>query len=354
MAVKWYFFLRVLYASGISLINPILDGITLAHLQSEGSSKSDFGKERLHGAIWWAIANIIIGICIDIWGFNIMYAATLATFLLSIMALVGYAREQNNNYFLGQANGEGENHMLVPGEEIQDYRSVPISVAVEQHVTEIEHTSETTDGVDSSLSTVELFVLIFGSFYGFGLVVSCVTLTMGTAVVENLIFLFFEKLGASWTVCGLSVLVTVMFEVPIFHFAPDLLQLLGVSRLQHIACLAYVTRVVGYTLIPSNHSYWVLFLEPLHGVTFACYRTASVEFVAQLSPDGFEASGQGLLSTLKGCIGAFTGLSIGGYVEQQFGARVMYRGLAIVVALGTLVFDIAGRYKPPHRPHLPS
>ena len=79
-----------------------------------------------------------------------------------------------------------------------------------------------------------------------------------------------------------------------------------------------------------------------------------MEFVAQLSPDGFEASGQGLLSTLKGCIGAFTGLSIGGYVEQQFGARVMYRGLAVVVALGTLVFDIAGRYKPPHRPHLPS
>lgn len=262
-AVKWYFFLRILYASGISMINPVLDGITLAHLQREGSSKSDFGKERLHGAIWWAVANIIIGICIDKWGFNVMYAATLVTCLLSILAIFGYAREQRNLFVAQDHDKREQDSLIVRDEELENYHAVSISETVERKASVRGCALDGSSEGANSLSIVELFVLIFGSVYGFGLIVSCVTLTMGTSVVESLIFLFFERLGASWTVCGLSVLVTVMFEVPIFHFAPDLLRLLGVSCLQHIACLAYITRVVGYTFIPSNHSYWILFLEPL-------------------------------------------------------------------------------------------
>merc|ERR1711976_1010661 len=109
---------------------------------------------------------------------------------------------------------------------------------------------------------------------GIGFIISAFTLSIGTSVVENLIFLFFEKLGASNTICAISVVVTVVFEIPIFHFSSELLNMYGAANLQIVACIAYVIRVVGYTFIPKDHVVLVLFFEPLHGVTYACSKTS--------------------------------------------------------------------------------
>jgi hypothetical protein len=88
-----------------------------------------------------------------------------------------------------------------------------------------------------------------------------------------------------------TVSVTVMFEIPIFQVAPWLLERVGAGPLQLVAGLSYIVRVLGYTLIPKSPLYLVLLVEPLHGVTYACSQTSSVDFVAQLVPKGSEASG---------------------------------------------------------------
>lgn len=64
--------------------------------------------------------------------------------------------------------------------------------------------------------------------------------------------------------------------------------------------------------------------------------TSSVAFADELLPRGFEASGQGFLSTIK-CFGQFTGLLIGGYLD----GRVLYRVLAAIVGVGSLLLAIA-------------
>eukprot|EP00957_Ditylum_brightwellii_P190989 14542082-Ditylum_brightwellii.AAC.1 len=124
----------------------------------------------------------------------------------------------------------------------------------------------------------------------------------------------------------------------------------GPEQLQEIACLAYITRVVGYTFIPPNRMWMVFFLEPLHGVTYACAKTSRVEFAARLAPKGYESSSQGILSSLTG-IGAFIGLFLGGWIEDTLGAKVMYRGFATVVLVGLVVLLITGKL---HRKYMES
>ena len=136
---------------------------------------------------------------------------------------------------------------------------------------------------------------------------------------------------------GITVIVTVIFELPIFHYASTMLLWLGSpATMLQWASLAYISRVIGYSFVPKNHPNIVLFLEPLHGVTIGFATTSSVAFADEFLPRGFEASGQGFLSTIK-CLGQFTGLLIGGYLE----GRLLYRVLAAIVGLGSLVLAIA-------------
>jgi len=111
----------------------------------------------------------------------------------------------------------------------------------------------------------------------------------GMAVVESLIFLYFNVLGSSFSLCAGTVVLTVIFEIPIFQVAPALLSKFGSTKLLLLACLCYSTRVVGYSLVPTGSPWFVLLLEPLHGVTYGCATVSAANFVAKIMPEGYDA-----------------------------------------------------------------
>jgi len=80
-----------------------------------------------------------------------------------------------------------------------------------------------------------------------------------------------------------------------------------------------------------------------HGITYGCYRIASVEYVTRNTPNGYEASGQGILVSTTG-IGSFLGLLVGGFLEGKFGATFMYRVMSTIVAFGMAVLFCADKY----------
>ena len=82
----------------------------------------------------------------------------------------------------------------------------------------------------------------------------------------------------------------------------------------------------------------MLFFEPLHGVTIAFANTASVDFADQFVPSGYESSGQGFISMIRG-LGQVIGLCIGGVLE----GRTLYRVLASIVTLGSIILGL-GNY----------
>lgn len=331
LSSEWHFLLRILWAFSSSLVMPVLDGMTLAHMQkTPGMSQSDYGKERLFGAISWAITNVLIGPAMDHFGFIILYPFTM---IVTVICFTSIA-------------------MYVNGQESADlHHEIPQSIEIDEEPTKDHHLKE------MPTPEVPMWVLLrilTTTVYGVGFLFAICCLSMGTSVVESLVFLFFEFLGGSNTLCGITVALTVMFEIPIFQIAPWLLQWVGAGPLQLVAGLSYIVRVVGYTLIPKNHIAFVLLLEPLHGVTYACSQTSSVDFVAQLMPKGSEASGQGLLGAFKG-LGSMAGLFLGGLLEEKLGPRVMYRILASIVTVGMVVFGITSldTSNVPHRSIMP-
>ncbi|GAB5354012.1 hypothetical protein AAMO2058_000083300 [Amorphochlora amoebiformis] len=159
----------------------------------------------------------------------------------------------------------------------------------------------------------------------------------GMSLVENLFFLFYKnEVGASAVLCGISVVITVIVELPIFASGRYLLRRVGIMPLMLISQLAYSSRAIGYTLIPDPAL--ILALEPLHGVTYGTMQIASVDYMATIAPKGLEASAQGLLAAFNRGLGFLVGTIVGGFVMQNYGSKIMFTGAAALVAFSGALY----------------
>lgn len=305
----FFLVVRGLYSIAVSPIYALMDGITLEYLVAMGMEKSSFGTERMFGAISWAIVNLIMGFVIDQYDVRIMILFNLV-FLVPFLICLYYFEVSRISQMC-----QGDAKAVVVDEE-QGVSEEPSSTAISVYSTILRKSSPT---------FIAFLVLI-------------TVLSMGTSIVENLVFLMFtNSLGASNFICGVTVVVTVVFEIPVFYFSNSILAYFGSIPLLCIATLSYAVRVVGYTLIPKSTDWEILFLEPLHGVTFGCSKLASVDFMSAFAPDGYQASGQALLGALQG-VGGLIGTSAGGEVEEMFGYKTLYRAAAAAVFSSQLLF----------------
>jgi Na+/melibiose symporter-like transporter len=308
----WFSALRIAQSASSSFIFPVVDGMCLDFLKGhQGCSPKDYGKERLYGAISWAIVNLLIAPGLDYFGFVILYPLGALSTVILIGTIYFYSQGQSLN------------------------KSIPPSKTSEDNNTSDEGSGHS--HVHETLNMTSLLRILVASWFGFSFMIAVITLSSGQSIVESLVFLYFEYLGSTYTMMGLTVVLTVAFEIPIFHVAPTLLKRFGSGNLLLVASASYIIRVVGYTLVPKGKIGYVLLLEPLHGVTYACTSTASVDFVSSLMPPRYEASGQGLLQLFVGS-GSVLGLIFGGFAQEYLGPRLMYRIAALVVFSGSAIF----------------
>lgn len=154
----------------------------------------------------------------------------------------------------------------------------------------------------------------------------------GISLVETFLFVHLEDdLHSSTRLCGYSVGVTVLFELPIFHYSKHLLSTWGHDKLFMIAMVAYIIRAFGYTMLTVSTVHWVLALEIFHGITFACMWIASVDFAARVAPEEWSTTFQSVLSMTMSCIGGGIGPLVGGVIMEHFGANVMFRAMGLVI-----------------------
>ena len=94
-SMEWHFVLRIAWACSCSLVMPVLDGLTLAHLKTTpGRNPADYGKERLYGAISWAIVNLIIGPIVDVFGFVALYPIAMLVTVFFFLSIAAYVHGQ--------------------------------------------------------------------------------------------------------------------------------------------------------------------------------------------------------------------------------------------------------------------
>lgn len=341
---------RVLFGFFSAPAYPLVSAITISQLrETYGENGHErFGEERLWGAVSWAVCALTLGLALDLPGIDvwIVYVGMLFFGSGFIASLWLFYRNHNSTKqgsicliespeyrrLLDAESSEVSGHK--EGAENEREWALPVQEAAadRQHVDSNvrEESMSATKAfyrilTEGGLSTLMFFNLLLWLF-------------VGMSLVENLLFLFFEDdLHASNFLCGISVVVTVIFEIPLFARAPELLERFGSASLAMLGSLSFVVRGIGYTVAPNG---WVaLLVEPLHGVTYAAVATASVSFVAERTETELEATGQSLIDVIHAI--AFTlGTGIGGYVMQNLGSKFMYRGAAALVLVATVSFGM--------------
>ncbi|KEG08874.1 MFS transporter, PPP family, 3-phenylpropionic acid transporter [Trypanosoma grayi] len=161
---------------------------------------------------------------------------------------------------------------------------------------------------------------------------------MGYVIISTYLFIFLAELGAHPVLLGLSVTATVVIEIPLFCQSRWLLDRFTEVQLMTAAMVAWVVRVLGYSVL---HNPWlVLFLEPLHGFTFGAMWLAGVSLVQRCFPADLSSSSMGFLTVGMFGVGSILGNVMGGFLYGVLGARRMLRATALSMTVVCALFRI--------------
>jgi len=321
---------------------PLLDALCLEHFKNidetgktteqikaiQEKRKEQYGTERLWGAVGWGVTNLALGFLLDKFGFTSMVVSLYITTFLFLAVL-------KISNLLSCQLGKGVTYSAIGTPESVEM----INVECESKTANVEAEKEDTIHKEDQKVTAffhALFLDLSNSVFMFSMVV----LAAGVQLVEGLVFLYFkDTLNASYALCGVSVVITVSFEIPIFAVAQRLIDLLGKDWLVIIGLSAYFTRVAGYTLIDESNQWLILIWEPLHGVTYATTKMALVLFSSSIAPPGYEASTQAFVSNIRS-LGLAFGAVMGGRSMEEFGSKNTYRGASLIVIATTLLYAL--------------
>ncbi|CAN8073207.1 unnamed protein product [Agarophyton chilense] len=311
---------RVLYGLVAAPAYALMNGTILLALKLRHGHKGHelMGHERLFGAVSWALVSLGIGLLLDIFSSSmiVVYVFSVVCTFSYVLCINAYVRNSK------QSREENECSLLAV-EENDDGNSLNLAECPSQRVTAVHFVKQlfSSDG----LATSFFFNLIFWE-------------AAGMTLVTNLLFLFMQdELQSSNLQCGISVIITVMFEFPLFAKSPELLSSFGTSGLAKLGASCFVLRAVMYSVAPN--AWFVLLAEPLHGVTFALFCTASTAFISDRVPRELEATGQSMISVVTS-LGRILGTVCGGYVMETYGSHLLYAGASIMVAIAIIAFHI--------------
>jgi len=170
------------------------------------------------------------------------------------------------------------------------------------------------------------------------------------AGIQLYLFLWLQDLGGSNFLMGLTMVITILGEAPCFYVYVRVLQRHGPKRILGIGSLAYIVRMVWYTLLGLSwlKSPWFVFVvEMLHGLTFAwMFGSCSVYAYLISTPDIRNTAVQ-FLSTVYMGAGGVLGSSGCGVIYQYYGGRAVF----IVLSCTMVPFAIYGLFS--KRDHMP-
>lgn len=226
--LAWQVSMRCIYALSLAIMAPCLDGLALAHLDCiDGASQSDFGKERMYGAAFWGLGSLCVGVGIDRYGFGFLYVMTVLSAVMSYVAIGVYLvglRRDTTGAFVAAAVAPVEASSLLARVGDDDWNGVISYMDAEQRKGEILSERNTSsfhqaEAEINKTSALQLFQLICQSRYGKALLFFVFSLAVGISIVDNLAFLFFDTLGSSNAMNGLTVVFTVVSSDETFHVA---------------------------------------------------------------------------------------------------------------------------------------
>jgi MFS_1 like family len=100
-----------LYTMGAAMVFPALDGMTNEFLERSDNPEEDLARERLYGAVLWALMNLYMSAALDWYGFYVTYpmAACSAVAVLVSVCIYSYKQRDENDEEATDAKGSSTN-----------------------------------------------------------------------------------------------------------------------------------------------------------------------------------------------------------------------------------------------------
>ncbi|KAH9578308.1 Major facilitator superfamily associated domain [Trypanosoma melophagium] len=161
---------------------------------------------------------------------------------------------------------------------------------------------------------------------------------LGYSLINTFLFIFLNSINAPPVLLGISIVMTVVVEIPLFQCSKYVHEHYDDRQLLCVSMCAWSIRVMGYSIL---HNPWlVLFLEPLHGFTFGLMWLSGMHFVRGAFPKSLSHSSVGFLSATAFGVGPLIGNIVGGALYNYFGGRWMFRIMSICMLCVAIVFAV--------------
>jgi PPP family 3-phenylpropionic acid transporter len=153
---------------------------------------------------------------------------------------------------------------------------------------------------------------------------------IGFALHNNYLVVLLESMGASKSIMGFAITVSIISELPVMFFSNFLLRRFKAQGLLFVALAVAGVRCLLYFL--AGNPLTVVAIQLLHGLTFPLMWIAGVTYASENAPPGFGATAQGLFGAMMMGFGVASGGLLGGLLLDRLGVAEMYAvGSAILL-----------------------
>ncbi len=161
---------------------------------------------------------------------------------------------------------------------------------------------------------------------------------VGLAVVSYFLPLHLRDLGASYTLIGVAVAIPAISEIPFMVLGGLLLASVGPRRMLIVAVAMMALRLLLSGLITEPVA--LALVQVLHGPSFGVLWIAGVAYARELAPQGSRAVAQGLFLAVTGGLGGFAGSLLGGVTYDALGGAGTFLVAAAFTALAAVLLAV--------------
>jgi len=285
----WFFlFWTVIVAFSTNPIGTLIDSIILDYVKEQ--QDSSYGRFRMWGAIGWMVASPIVGWIITGRNITLLFPISMAVMLVGWFT--GFLRHDKSlcKRVIEQATWKNLSQVLRGNWQLVTFLAVAL-------------------------------------FYG-----------VGSAPVWSFYGVYLDDIGASHGLKGFAFGLDALIELPFYFFSNVFVNRFGPRRVLTFAILMFTIRLFLYSFISTPGI--AVSVELLHGLSYSLFIVSAVEYVNELVPPSWRATGQSLYAAACFGAGTLAGNMLSGYLYDRMPLQQVYRlngWLFLVVTLATLI-----------------
>ncbi len=291
----WFFFLwTVVVAFATNPIGTLLDSTILDYVKEK--QDSSYGRFRMWGAIGWMVSAPIVGSIITGRSIRLIFPISMAVMLLGW--LTG---------FLGRDKST-------------------IKGAIEE---------ASWANLSGVLRNWRLIIFLAIAFFN----------GVGTAPIWSFYGVYLKDIGASRQLMGFAFGLDAAIELPFYFFSNVFVKRFGARRVLTFSILMFAIRLFLYSFISTP--LLAVSVELMHGLTFSLFVVSAVEYVNELVPPAWRATGQSLYAAACFGAGTLAGNTFAGYLYDQMPLQQVYRfsGWLLLIVTVVAAFALRSRSK---------